>query len=253
MLEVYHHLKLNTAHLNTSLVFAKDWDFFTGRPATDFENLITTGPYAGSLSAFTTGTKLRSRYPHLLDHALANNQTRFWASDSKRVVDTAEYFATGFWGLEWERSAKLEIVAEDRGRGADTLAPGLGCRRYADKGDPDGHDLGNRMLARWKSVYLPPIVVRLREESPGLELSNEEVFVMQEICGFETMVKGQSPWCGVFSHEEWRQYEYARDLLHFYRSGPGNKYSAAMGLGFLEATTELLRNGSEVGSLFLSL
>lgn len=76
---------------------------------------------------------------------------------------------------------------------------------------------------------------------------------MQELCGFETLVRGKSQWCEVFSHEEWLNFEYARDVIHYYRSGPGNLYGPAMGWLWLNATAELLENGPNVGKLFFSL
>ena len=73
---------------------------------------------------------------------------------------------------------------------------------------------------------------------------------MQEMCGFETLVRGSSPWCDLFTHDEWYAFEYARDVIHFYRSGPGNKYSRAMGWLWLNATTSLLREGPESAEPF---
>jgi acid phosphatase len=63
---------------------------------------------------------------------------------------------------------------------------------------------------------------------------------MMEMCGFEILAHGMSPWCNAFTHDEWRDFEYARDLLHFYRAGPGNKFSRAMGWLYLNATADLL-------------
>lgn len=42
---------------------------------------------------------------------------------------------------------------------------------------------------------------------------------MQEMCGFEITVRGKSKWCDVFTHEEWLEFEYARDVIHYYRAG----------------------------------
>lgn len=77
---------------------------------------------------------------------------------------------------------------------------------------------------------------------------------MQEMCGFETLARGSSPWCDVFTHDEWENFEYVRDVLHFYRTGPGNPYSKAMGSLWADATAKLLaRGGEQAGELFLSV
>lgn len=76
---------------------------------------------------------------------------------------------------------------------------------------------------------------------------------MQEMCGFETTVRGSSKWCNVFSQDEWLKFEYARDVIHFYRTGPGNQYAMAMGWLWLNATASLIQKGPEAGPVFFSL
>lgn len=76
---------------------------------------------------------------------------------------------------------------------------------------------------------------------------------MQELCGFETLVRGNSPWCDAFHHKDWLNFEYARDILHYYRAGPGNRFALAMGWLWLNATARLLEIGPSAGKLFFSL
>lgn len=111
------------------------------------------------------------------------------------------------------------------------------------------------MLARFQNTYIPAIAERLLNEgNSGLvTLSNLEVYSMQEMCGFEIMVRGSSPWCEVFTEQDWDHFEYARDLFLYYRAGPGNPYAGAMGWLWLNATAGLLHNGPVAGNVFLSL
>ncbi|KAJ6041074.1 hypothetical protein N7499_001252 [Penicillium canescens] len=238
--------------LNGSLAFLQNWTYITDDPDKDFGELTSTGPYAGTLSSFTTGVRFRTRYGHLIPK---NTQTRLWASDSGRVIETARHFASGFFGLDWEAigKAELQVIPETFERGADTLTPGDTCYKYLED-TIHGHDNGQEMLARFQESYIPAIAERLMHEgNSGLKgLSNTEVYGMQEMCGFEIMARGSSPWCEVFTEQDWQYFEYARDLIHYYRAGPGNPYSGAMGLLWLNATTGLLRDGSEAGSLFFS-
>lgn len=222
-------------------------------PSNRLENLISTGPHAGTLGAFSTGVKLRTQYEHLLWQAIEHNQTSLWASDSRRVVATARYFAAGFFGLEWENTARLHVIPETADLGADTLTPGDTCLNYVNNIDGYGHDYGYKKAGEWRSTYLPAIAERLQVQNPNITFSMEEVYTMQEICGFETLAKGSSPWCDVFTHSEWESFEYARDVLHYYRAGPGNRYGATMGLLWLNATTNLLNAGPDAGPLFFSL
>ncbi|KAI1944376.1 hypothetical protein LOZ12_004235 [Ophidiomyces ophidiicola] len=236
--------------MNGTLAFLHNWTYITQSPEVHFDQLISHGPYAGTLQAFTTGMRLRTRYSHLLS---LKKRIRFWASDCKRVIDSARYFASGMFGWNWETGnlADLEIIPETADRAADTLTPGDTCINYLD--DPEhGHDKGINMLARFQEAYIPPISIRIMKDNPNIKFTNSEVYSMHEMCGFETMTRGSSPWCDVFTREDWDHFEYARDLLHYYRAGPGNPYAAAMGWLWLNKTAELLLQSSNTGNMFLS-
>ena len=251
-LELLERINALNGPLNGSLSFLNHWSYFTDNPTRDFGQLTTTGPYAGTLGAFMTGVRLRTRYADLISQ---NSTTRFWASDSQRVIETARLFAHGFFGLEWEqrKTAELHIVPETFDQGADTLTPGDTCLAYLED-KTRGHDFGANMLARFQESYIPEIARRLIKENPALgKLDNMEVYSMQEMCGFEIMVRGSSPWCGVFTEKDWENFAYARDLVHYYRAGPGNPYAGAMGWLWLNATANLLQAGPTSGTLFLSL
>ncbi|KAL4904624.1 hypothetical protein BDW74DRAFT_168238 [Aspergillus multicolor] len=252
-LDLLKRIKGADVVLNGSISFLNDWEYFTSDPEKDFDQLTRTGPYSGTLGAFTTGTRLLTRYQHLLP---TDTKIKFWASDCQRVIETAQYFAYGLLGLDWEKSGKaeLEIIPETFDRRADTLTPGDTCRKYLED-TKEGHDKGINMLALFQQAYAPAIAKRLISEQGNSalgELTNIEVFSMQEMCGFETLVRGSSPWCDAFTREDWDNFEYARDLVHYYRAGPGNKYAGAMGWLWLNATAGLLQEGPEAGPLFFS-
>nr|POE79497.1 3-phytase b [Quercus suber] len=253
MLDLYGRIQRSNITLQGDLAFVNDSRFFLDDPTGHFEQLVSTGPYAGTLEAFTTGVELRSAYKALLDHAITQHRISLWASDSKRVIDTAKYFSAGFFGIDWRDLANLIVIPETRDRAGDTLTPGRTCLRYADNIDEHGHDYGTRKLFEWRSIYLPPIIERLAQQNPDFKFTETEVYSMQELCGFETIALGSSPWCAVFTQQEWEAFEYARDLLHFYKSGPGNPYGPTMGFLWLNATAQLLQQGSSLGTLFFSL
>ncbi|KAE8351361.1 histidine phosphatase superfamily [Aspergillus coremiiformis] len=239
--------------LNGSLSFLNNWSYFTDQPQEDFEQLTRTGPYAGTLQAFSTGVRFLTRYGHLIPRY---GTTRLWASDCDRVIESAQHFASGLFGLDWEKTEKatLEIIPETFDRRANTLTPGDTCLKYIE--DPEkGHDNGANMLALFQDAYIPAIAKRLISDEQNLELghlTNLEIYSMQEMCGFETIARGSSPWCYLFTDEDWENFEYARDLIHYYRAGPGNPYAGAMGWLWLNATTSLLRSGPEAGTMFFS-
>lgn len=222
----------------------------------NLEQLTNTGPFSGTLGAFTTGVRLRTRYKHLLTKVIAshpNQPTTFWASDSNRVIETALHFALGFFGIDYNdtKTSNLKVISEGPSLGADTLTPGRTC--LANKRDHiEGQKKGYRLMGGYRATYLSAIRSRLLQQT-GMHFSDQDVYAMQEICGFETTVRGRSDWCDVFTQDEFLSFEYARDLLHYYRAGPGQKYAASMGWLWLNATTNLLLEGPAAGPLFFSL
>lgn len=240
--------------LNGSLSFFNEWHYFAENPEQDFEELTSTGPYAGTLGSFTTGVRFRTRYGHLLPET---GKTKLWASDSKRVIDSAKYFTAGLFGIDWETNGKaeLEVIPETLDRHTDTLTPGDTCVRYIED-TVLGHDFGRNMLEKFQEAYIPPIAYRLVDGEGNLAVgnfTNLEIYSMQEMCGFETIARGSSPWCDVFTNRDWYHFEYARDIIHFYRAGPGNKYAGAMGWLWLNATAQLLKAGPAEGTTFFHL
>jgi acid phosphatase len=217
------------------------------------EQLTSTGPFSGRLGTFTTGVRLRTRYHRLLSLAASQfPNIKYWASDSPRVIETARYFGAGFFGLDWVNRTTLEIISEDASRGADTLTPGDTCLTYYHD-DIEGHDYGYTALNQFRATYLSAIRDRLLDQNPEILFSDEEIYSMQEMCGFEITTRGSSHWCDVFTQDEFLSFEYARDVLHYYRAGPGTKYGALLGFLWLNATTNLMVEGPQAGPLFFSL
>lgn len=129
------------------------------------------------------------------------------------------------------------------------MTPGATCLRYIDD-KVFGHDQGYDKLALWQDKFAAPIAQRLSAESGGFDFSSLDIYSMMEMCGFEILARGESPWCQVFTNSEWLDFEYARDLLHFYRAGPGNKYAVAMDWLWLNATQGLLLRENTGGVCF---
>ena len=249
-------MKESGKHFTGTLAFFNDWDIFWSSDENDLEQLTSTGPFAGTLSSFTTGVRLRTRYHHLLDQALSTHPDvpiTFWASGSNRVIETAKHFAAGFFGIDYNAThrATLEVISEHSSLGANTLTPGRTC--LANKKDEqNGQRKGYRAAAEFRALYMPPIRDRLLNQT-GMLFSDTDLYAMQEMCGFETTVRGRSNWCNVFTKDEFLSFEYARDVLHYYRAGPGQRYVASMGWLWLNATTNLLLDGPEAGPLYFSL
>ncbi|KAJ8100913.1 histidine phosphatase superfamily [Lipomyces tetrasporus] len=241
--------------------FLESWEEFfevdENGKSTDLEELTREGRYAGVRQAYNTGVTLRERYDHLVDGGDDGENKTFsiFSCSCSRVLHTAENFALGFFREDELFANVRHVIIPDIApeRGADTLTPVKACIRYRQDTEA-GRKRGSALLEQFQSVYLSRVAVRLRQQF-GYDFSVSDLWHMQELCGFEILATGneESPWCGIFTQREWEEFAYARDLLHYYRSGPGTPYSAVMGFLYLNATREVLELGPErAGKLFFS-
>ncbi|KAK9235862.1 histidine phosphatase superfamily [Lipomyces kononenkoae] len=240
------------------LPFLETWEEFfevdENGKSIDLEELTREGKYAGVRQSYNTGVKLRERYDHLVDlvDGTENSNKTFsiFSCSCSRVLRTAENFALGFFKEDELFANVRHVIIPDLApqRGADTLTPVKACLRYRQ--DPEmGRDRGKIRSDQFKKVYLSRTADRLRGQY-DYDFSVSDLWHMQELCGFEILATGneESPWCGIFTQQEWEEFAYARDLLHYYRTGPGTPYSAVMGFLYLNATREVLEQGVNIDS-----
>ncbi|KIP03175.1 hypothetical protein PHLGIDRAFT_130304 [Phlebiopsis gigantea 11061_1 CR5-6] len=194
----------------------------------------------GALESFELGVQLRKKY------GLTSGGSNFtvWAAGQQRVVDTASYFIKGYL------SQGNYLTAPDENRAfvvtmpdsvnytfADSLTSSNGCPNYS------GGNNGTNQSNAFRATYQTKIAKRLNAYLNGLTLVETDVGVMQDLCGFQAEVNGDTRFCDLFEKSEWLDYEYAHDLNYYYGSGPGNPFSATVGYGWLKAVTDLLVAG----------
>ena len=69
-------------------------------------------------------------------------------------------------------------------------------------------------------VVAQSIAARLNSAAPGADLNPRDAHAIMHLCPFETVAKEKlSPFCSIFSEEEFEIYEYAGDLEKFYHTG----------------------------------
>jgi len=72
----------------------------------------------------------------------------------------------------------------------------------------------------WVDVFTPEIADRINAAAPGAKLKNDDVVNLMSLCPFDTVAhEAPSPWCDLFTLEEWASYEYYGDLNDYYRNG----------------------------------
>lgn len=70
------------------------------------------------------------------------------------------------------------------------------------------------------SDFAPPITKRLLKGAPGVNLTNVDVFNLLAMCPFESVAKeALSPFCSMFTEDDFRAFEYTGDLEKYYRTG----------------------------------
>ena len=114
-------------------------------------------------------------------------------------MDTATYFTSGYLSQGNYRSAP----AENRGHiitmpdsvnytFADSLTPSTGCPAYSS-GDTSSK------AKTFRGTYQRAIASRLNKYLNGLTLNATVIGVMQDLCGFQAEVSGDTRFCDIFT------------------------------------------------------
>lgn len=83
---------------------------------------------------------------------------------------------------------------------------------------------------------------RFHDLAPGFNFTQDDIVGMQQLCGYETVIRGSSPFCDldVFSPNEWLDFEYMNDIQYFYNAGYANPISGVLGFPWVNASAGLL-------------
>ncbi|KAH8768667.1 histidine phosphatase superfamily [Hyaloscypha sp. PMI_1271] len=237
---LYAKIQNATFTATGELAFLQDWQPVLTNSAAQMSQESTTG----YKEAYDLGYQVRTRYPKLYAYG-----TPFisWANLYPRVVQTAQNFVRGFLG---QTATNLGLVISINSTGSpralfDSLSPSDQCPLFADGN-------GGTQQVSWNKIYLPPILERIQTMITGnLNFTTTDVSIMPYLCGFESQITGTlSPWCGVFSDAELKQYEYSQDLRYYYGMGPGTDLPSKMMLPYLNALVGMLAQGPGINGTF---
>jgi hypothetical protein len=170
------------------------------------------------------------------------------ASGQQRVMESAQKFAEGYHRacIDDKNANKrgdypyhILVLPEGPGRN-NTLSHSL-CEAFEVEKD----HAREVATAQWLHIFVSPIQKRLNDHLPGADLSQYEVLQLMDLCPFHTvsLVGGQiSPFCKLFSEEEWHQYDYFQSLGKYYGFGNGNSLGPTQGVGFVNELIARLTN-----------
>ncbi|KAI0661591.1 phosphoglycerate mutase-like protein [Cubamyces menziesii] len=183
---------IKKARLPDSLAFLKD-----GYVSTLGHDDLTA---PGRKELFDHGVNFRLKYPTLqADGILAGLQDR--------VVESAQWFAQGYFGRSWAtlNASEFSTIGEDS-KTPSWITPMNTCPKWQ-------YDYGNNATIEWGNIYLPPIAKRLNKLLPGVNLSTDNVHGALYACAYDLAALGTSPWCDAFTSSEIEDFEYELDLL----------------------------------------
>lgn len=217
-----------------SLNFLHTW----AAPITDPElELLTRG---GKLEAAQLGLVLSFRYPNL------KLPSHVWTSSAERTFESAQALVRSF--EKDEDQIRVVSIDESKESGANSLTPYKSCPAYSPA---TGSDQSAEFLKR----FTKPILARLNHQAPGFNFTANDVYGMMQLCGYETVIRGTSPFCnlGLFPPNNWLGWEYTADIQYHYNVGYGNRISGHVGLPWFNSTANLLLdNGFDLEDLYIS-
>ncbi|KAJ9145524.1 Histidine acid phosphatase [Pleurostoma richardsiae] len=209
-------------------------------PLSDAEQELLTR--VGKLEATQLGVSLTFKYPGF------RTPKKVWTSSAERTFESTKALVRGF-EMDDDTISVVSIYESEEG-GADTLTPYDSCPKYSSSAGSDQ-----------SSVYLEkftkPIVARLNAAAPDFNFTSDDVYGMMELCGYESVIRGKSPFCDLelFSPDDWLGWEYTADVMYHYNIGYGSEVSGVIGFPWLNATASLLtadEENEDVQDLYVS-
>ncbi|KAI0053859.1 acid phosphatase [Auriscalpium vulgare] len=194
-----------------NLDFLKDfkWDF-------DSDALL---PF-GADQSYAAGSAAFDRYSHLVGK---ENVPFIRTAGSTRVVDSASNWTAGFVGAS-DNTIKAEV---------NLVIPESGNITLDDSMCPNAGD-GDAESDKWLAIYAPPITARLNAGAPGANLTDDDTHNLMTLCPFHSLIeRAASPFCALFTNEEFEAYEYFADINKFYGNGYGQELGPVQGVGYV--------------------
>ncbi|XP_012225386.2 multiple inositol polyphosphate phosphatase 1 [Linepithema humile] len=163
------------------------------------------------------GERYQARFPSLMPEMYSNQTYKFRFTSTQRTEESARHFAVGLFG--WRNSKNVlypEPVYRDR-----VIRFYKACPRWRKEVDKNF----NSTLEKIK--FLNSTIVRDMlnniKNRIGCNINYETAHLMYIMCAFETAWNHStvSPWCLVFSLNDFKVFEYAEDLELYWTDGYG--------------------------------
>jgi hypothetical protein len=183
-----------------------------------------------------SGIKFYHRYAHL-----TRSTAPFVRSAGQfRVVESAQNWTNGFHQERvGDKHSNMsdpypyDIVVIPEGSNYNNTLSHETCTNF-EHGEISA--IGSRAQLAWVNVFVPPITERLNKNLPGANLTDIDTIHMMDLCPFDTVADDNgkiSPFCHVFTKDEWHGYDYYQSLGKWYGFANGNPLGPTQGVGFV--------------------
>jgi len=205
--------KLGTLKASGDYAFLHHWKYQLGEAA-----LV----HFGAQEVFNSGVKYYYEYAQLLEQTKQKPVLR--TTSQSRMVDTARYWALGFFGWDMTDKAHIEVLTETFLQN-NTLAPYMTC--------PNVFSPKALRILEWRAKAFGNAQKRLQENVKGVSFSKSDVITMIGLCGYETVSQGYSDFCKIFTKQDYEEYQYDDDLMKQSVFGFMSTGGRAMGIGWV--------------------
>ncbi|KAH1271212.1 hypothetical protein KXW98_004312 [Aspergillus fumigatus] len=237
--KVKNYSKLHDGRVGKGpLDFLNQWEYMLGE-----DTLQVTG----AATEATSGASIWAKYGRLLYRAgpgvaawdsslnvypngTARPKPIFRTTSQARILESARWWLSGFFGNTGANSsyAEYDLVIIPEGNGLNnTLASDHAC--------PGDKSEGTTSAKKFIPRFTKPALSRLaRFLPPDFNLTPSDITSMMNLCPYETAALGTiSPFCTLFTEQEWHDYAYNVDLQFYGNYGLGAPSGRAQGIGYV--------------------
>ncbi|KAL8697380.1 MAG: hypothetical protein Q9224_002348, partial [Gallowayella concinna] len=189
----------------------------------------------GEQEMINSGIAFYDRYEKLTKQ----NTPFIRASGEERVVVSARNFSQGFHQAKTsdkkvDSDYPYPVLILPEGEGFNNTLNHDLCTAFED-GQPYS-SIGSKAQQTFLATFLPAITSRLNTDLPGANLTSTDTITLLDLCPFTTVaspIGTISPFCNLFTLDEWKHYDYYQTLGKYYGYGPGNPLGPTQGVGFV--------------------
>ncbi|KAK5741631.1 hypothetical protein LTR17_003837 [Elasticomyces elasticus] len=189
----------------------------------------------GKQELFDSGVLHQYQYGHLYPNNGSKIVARTTTQD--RMLQSAEYFMAGFFGLGWTDNATLVLNIEN---GTGVFNNSLAGYDNCPNSNKYTNTAGTNATNLWASIYLKDAQARLNASSPAFNWTLTDTYNAQSLCAYEQVALGFSNFCSLFTYQEWEGYEYSIDINFAGNNAFQSPTGRAVGIGFVQEQIALL-------------